>query len=290
MIQCFVKKNVIPAFKSLKEPRLLYVSKTEEDEGAQSRIMHSHEDYLEIILICSGSGEYLIGGEKRKVTKGDVIIYNSRVVHDEASDPDIPIRRYCCAIENIGIEGLRDNALIGDSETPIYASGEYDGAIEKIFETMYSLLTSGSNVAEEACHYLVLSLLSLTWEIIHHDDEKVGEDLEDVNVLGDRIKNYINAHFKEDLTLQMLADAMRISPYYLSHVFKKRTGYSPMQYVLRRRIGEAQTLLISTEHSITKIAGMVGYSNLSHFNAIFTKHVGLSPSKYRKNYIDTLNE
>ncbi|MCI9101301.1 MAG: helix-turn-helix transcriptional regulator [Lachnospiraceae bacterium] len=49
-------------------------------------------------------------------------------------------------------------------------------------------------------------------------------------------------------------------------------------------MGEAQTLLISTEHSITKIAQMVGYDSQSHFNQRFRQYVGISPGKFRKNY------
>lgn len=69
-----------------------------------------------------------------------------------------------------------------------------------------------------------------------------------------------------------MGEALHISPYYLSHVFKQMSGYSPVQYLLRRRIGEAQTLLITTDLSITRIAEMVGYDTQSYFNLRFTKN------------------
>ena len=89
----------------------------------------------------------------------------------------------------------------------------------------------------------------------------------------------------EPITLQSMGEALHISPYYLSHVFKQMSGYSPVQYLLRRRIGEAQTLLITTDFSITRIAEMVGYDTQSYFNLQFTKNVGMPPNKYRQNYI-----
>ena len=82
-----------------------------------------------------------------------------------------------------------------------------------------------------------------------------------------------------------MGEALHISPYYLSHVFKQMSGYSPVQYLLRRRIGEAQTLLITTDLSITRIAELVGYDTQSYFNLQFTKNVGMSPGKFRQNYI-----
>ena len=63
------------------------------------------------------------------------------------------------------------------------------------------------------------------------------------------------------------------------------SGYSPVQYLLRRRIGEAQTLLITTDLPITRIAEMVGYDTQSYFNLQFTKNVGMPPNKFRQNYI-----
>ena len=67
------------------------------------------------------------------------------------------------------------------------------------------------------------------------------------NAFAQRIKDYIDKHFADEFSLQQMADALHVSPYYLAHICKEVTGYSPLQYVLRRRIGEAQTLLITTD-------------------------------------------
>lgn len=108
--------------------------------------------------------------------------------------------------------------------------------------------------------------------------------------MGRRIKQFIDSHYMEPLTLQSMGEALHISPYYLSHIFKQMTGYSPVQYLLRRRIGEAQTLLITTDLPITRIAEMVGYDTQSYFNLQFTKNVGMPPQKYRKAYIVSADE
>ena len=94
----------------------------------------------------------------------------------------------------------------------------------------------------------------------------------------------------EPITLQSMGEALHISPYYLSHVFKQMSGYSPVQYLLRRRIGEAQTLLITTDLSITRIAEMVGYDTQSYFNLQFTKNVGMPPGKFRQSFQGTDGE
>ena len=85
----------------------------------------------------------------------------------------------------------------------------------------------------------------------------------------------------EDLTLEQLSKLFYISPYHLSHMFKSKTGYSLKQYILRRRIGEAQTLLTDTNQNIHSIATAIGFNDSLYFSRIFAKYIGLSPSQYR---------
>ena len=283
MIQCFVKKNYVPSFHLNREPRLIYVSKIGEEASVHPRVMHAHDDLVEIVLITGGGGEYSIGGVRHKVRRGDLAIYNSGVVHDELSGPDVLIGSYCCAVGGLHIEGLRENALISDKGSPVFHVEEPQCAmLENLLDLMFSELVNGQGGGEETCHHLLLALLTCCWHVTH--GALRGEECS-VNVLGTRIKKYIDAHYSEDISLQSISEHLNISPYYLSHVFKDMTGYSPLQYIVRRRIGEAQTLLISTDYPVTRIASMVGYDNPSHFNLLFAKNVGMTPRKYRKNYI-----
>lgn len=284
MLQYFIKKNFKPGFKSEEEPKLLYVSRIEEEDSVYPRVMHSHEDSVEIVLIYSGKGQYIVEGKSYNIKKGDLIIYNSGIIHDEPSGPNVKIGSFCCAVGDININGLRRNALVKDSEGPIFSSGVHFDAMMSVYELMFKELSLNSKCAEESCHYLMMTLLSLVWNIVHKKTEKSNEETIEIDLLAQRIKNYIDENYYEDISLQTISEALNISTYYLAHVFKKATGYSPLQYILRRRIGEAQTLLISTDLPATVIAAKVGYNNPSHFNLIFTKNVGMSPRKYRKNY------
>lgn len=284
-MQCFVKKAFKSSFDDNCLPRLLYVSKVEEDNSVYPRVMHSHESFVEIIFISKGRGGYCINGKMYNIKKGDVLIYNSGVLHDEISGPNTKIGSYCCAVSGIKIRGLRKNALIKDEENPILESGERFSTIYNIFDLIFSTLSKGYSGAEESCHYLTLSLLI---QVMHLVDKRRGfcdVQSEKPNVLGKRIQRYIDKHYADDINLQKIADDLNVSQYYMSHVFKNMIGYSPIQYLLRRRIGEAQTLLITTDYSVTRIASMVGYDNPSNFNIMFTKHVGMSPGNYRKKYI-----
>ena len=77
---------------------------------------------------------------------------------------------------------------------------------------------------------------------------------------------------------------LRVSEYYLAHVFKQEFGVPPMQYVMKRRIGEAQGILMHTETPIAEIADTLGFSSICHFNAMFKKYTGTPPGRFRQSF------
>ena len=132
---------------------------------------------------------------------------------------------------------------------------------------------------------MFLALLPLALSV--PADDRREKQTESV-VLVSRVGQYIAAHYAEPLTLDRIGEAMGLSPYHIAHVFKQITDSSPIQYVIRRRMGEAQNLLISTDFSAAQIAAMVGYDSATHFNSIFKKVVGLPPVQYRQWYLEMM--
>lgn len=285
-MQCFVKKDYVPTFENEKIPKLLYVCKAEENLTKLPCVMHMHEDCLEILYIKEGKGIHTIGGRQYHTQKGDILIFNSGVLHDERTNPEAGMSVYNCAATNIKFDGLRENCLIGDKEKPVLHSGKFSEDIENLFKMMHSQVVSDEKGSEGICHYLLLALIKIIRNQINKD---VEPEQNDEDILGIRIKKYIDQHYSEELTLESISNAVNISISYMSHVFKKTTGYAPMQYVMYRRIGKAQSLLLGTQFSATEIAMMVGYDNSNYFNTIFTKTVGMSPIKYRKQWVDKDN-
>ena len=95
---------------------------------------------------------------------------------------------------------------------------------------------------------------------------------------------YIRSNIGKPITLEDLAGVAQLSPYYFSHMFKRETGFAPMEYVINTRIEHAKSLLLRTTMPVADIAEEVGYSTTGSLTNVFVKKVGESPAQYRKSH------
>ena len=285
MLQHFMEEEISPLFSSKTRPQLYYMGKVLPEISSYPRIMHSHAGHVEISIIYSGTSRYLIGDRRQLIQPGDIIIYNSGVVHDELSSEDAQIGNYFFAVGNLEVPQLRPNALTADDVNPVFHIREGFDSIKALCETMLTHFEHPSVWSPHIVHYETQALLEIIWRVIHAEQET--QEPHPNYFLGRKIKAYIDAHYREPLTMRQISEALGMSESYISHVFKDMLGCPPMQYALRKKIGEAQTLLISTDYSITQIAQIVGFDAQSHFNKRFSSYVGISPGQFRKNYRTT---
>lgn len=96
-----------------------------------------------------------------------------------------------------------------------------------------------------------------------------------------RAKQFIHEHQGEDLSLGQVAKAVNTSTFYFCKMFKKATGVNFTDYLSRVRIEKAKNLLLNPNLRISEIAYEVGFQSLTHFNRVFKKIVGQSPTEYR---------
>ncbi|MDQ0204167.1 AraC family transcriptional regulator [Pectinatus haikarae] len=277
----FTKGKFNSIFKENTYPDLISVYQATGKYTEMPRAMHSHESTVELILITEGYGIHIIDGKKYYTEKGDLLILNAGVLHDESS-AGTNLCIATCALQNLSIRDFETNTLTGKNQNPILKTDKDFSEVKKLFFLMYNAVSMKDYSAEEYSNYLLRALLVLICGIIRKNSDH--DYTKDENKLAQKIKKYMDIHYTENLKLNMLAGYIHVNTYYLSHIFKKVYGQSPMQYVMRRRIGEAQTLLIDTRKNITDIAMTVGYNSQSYFNGIFVKITGLPPRKYRMLY------
>ena len=277
----FISTKYRPVFTGEAMPRLTTLYRAETLYTSMPRTMHRHEDVAEFILITEGSGIHIIDGQRYYTQKGDLLLIGQGVAHDESSPANRNLSIYSGAIRNLRLPELPAGQFLAQDVLPVQKTEELFPAFCHLLELMYRGAQGKGCHPEESINHLLCALLLLTME---ETSRSIVLPPEEHNLM-DAVRSRLDASYDETITLAALAREFHISSFHLAHAFKAAYGYAPLQYITRRRIGEAQTLLITTDLSITRIAEMVGYDTQSYFNLQFTKNVGMQPNKFRQNYI-----
>jgi AraC-like DNA-binding protein len=96
-----------------------------------------------------------------------------------------------------------------------------------------------------------------------------------------RVREFIEAHLEENISIQTLAGIAGLSMYHFARAFKKSEGMTPHEYLIQRRVRRAKDLLAGTDLPLSEIALASGFSDQSHCARRFREHVGVTPSSYR---------
>lgn len=112
----------------------------------------------------------------------------------------------------------------------------------------------------------------------HNIDIERGE----LSVSISRAMKFIEQHYHEPISLDIVADAVNLNPEYLSRMFKKEIGKTYSSFLAELRLTKAKKLLEDTNDQVQKIANSVGYFNVSYFSTLFKKEFGINPYEYRK--------
>lgn len=96
------------------------------------------------------------------------------------------------------------------------------------------------------------------------------------------VEQFIRQHYMEELSLDILADKVYLTPHYLSSIFSREKGIGINRYIKNIRMENAKGLLLDTNMKINDICKAVGYSNLSYFCKAFRNEYGVTPEKYRE--------
>ncbi len=158
-------------------------------------------------------------------------------------------------------------------------------AIMKIYPMIDTL------ASEKHGFYAAIKFLTILYEMSLFEDActlssssfaKIGIQSDSRRV--QKVQNYINDHYKEEIRLNTLADMVGMTPVSFSRFFKLRTGRSLSDYIIDIRLGFATRLLVDSTMSIAEICYECGFNNLSNFNRIFKKKKNCSPKEFRENY------
>lgn len=273
----------------LSAPKLLYICDLDTVEfSVTHRVTHMH-DHLELMYIYEGSGSIAVSEKEYAVQKGDLMIYNSGTMHDE-NPATSRLGAVCIGVSHLCLPQLPPNCLISSQHPPLIHCGKIADYLYQLFQSLITLMSSAMPGHETVSNYLMLTILSMSLELsrartsAETAKKTAVKKMTASSKICGRVKEYLQQNYTHELTLDMISEAVLVSPYHMSRVFKSETGCTPMQYAGRLRLGKAQTLLVHTPLSITDIAFQVGYNNSCSFNYAFRKMFGITPAEFRRLY------
>lgn len=254
--------------------------------------VHWHED-VEIMTILTGKMAYSINGGIVELHAGDTIFINARQLH-YSKDID---NTYCTYIITVihprllmsspEVESEYVLPIITDSSIPYILWRSEDPVSSKIMTITRELNTSHGNQFEitrcffELWHYvLACASVNITeFSPLHY--QHIGS-------LKDMI-GFIKENYTDHISLAKIAASGNTSKSSCNSIFKKYTGHTPNEYLIRYRLDKAMELLSSSDKTIGTISEMCGFASASYMTEQFVKTYNITPRDFRKGAVALSN-
>lgn len=240
-----------------------------------------HHDFLEISVLLEGESMYYFEKEPaKKIRAGSVMLFNPGVDHCELQPKGTCSHQLHIGFKNISLEGFKRNFF--PNKQPLLELGKYH---HQVLEKAWQLVRESSEERDEfqlMQKAVLMEMLVYILRGLNEDHINVVPYLSKSQRRQQQIVNYtvyyLENHYKEEITLEKLAQDQFLSPTYLSKIFKEATGVSPINYLIEIRLKRAKDMLKNDNLTIKEVASAVGYQDAYHFSKSFKKLYGVSPS------------
>jgi AraC-like DNA-binding protein len=262
-----------------------YVTLSSQTSGLKE---HYHNGY-ELIFITEGESHFMINDSNYTFCKNSLIFINNVEKH-KMYPLKTPYSRYMIIIDSNYLDSiLKEPALLSifkirpeDFKHGFKIKDEHVPLMKNLLEKLHKIYLD----KEVFWHIEFLSVLS-SFLVLNYREYADHFPIMNIGKLEQRIleiQQYIDKHFKQDITLESISTDFFIDKYYLSHSFKDITGFTVKQYILLKRIAYAKNQLYYTNHDITTIALDSGFNSQSNFIRLFKKKETITPLQFRKHY------
>ena len=258
-------------------------------KATESFPLHWHDE-IEISFVLSGELSLMLDGEDLAVKAGDVLFINSGDSHYfRPSDAEVITIIFSPDILS-GTAGS-DSIISGVRERLGRLSKTTEHWNAEAKEELISYIKELSALSKESFSYelmvrsIVFRIVAMITDETYNPISEKKTSVSEQSKVRDRIAavfSYIEAHYKDSISLPDAAEASGYVPTYFSRVFKSCTGMTFYDYLTIFRIRKAEIALVSTSSSIQSIATEAGFSSVKTFDRVFKEQTGISPLKFRK--------
>lgn len=248
--------------------------------------LHSHAFYE--LLYCRNTcgAEYLIGSERYRLQRGDLIFLPPGVSHRPLlpDTPSEPYKRYVLWISQDFMERYADLFPYQFTEKQAYPNMLRTGDT-KWAEPLLERFRVGVQETEQQADGWEAAVIGNTIMLLtlvkRATDDRISHVLQaEKPELLDRIMAYVETNYTHSITINETANAFYVSNSTISHLFKQKLGISFYRFVTQRRLIAAKNLIEKGGH-FEEIAAQVGFMDYSGFFRAFKQEYGISPRQYR---------
>lgn len=243
-----------------------------------------HHDFFEIYFLIAGDVTYLIDGKMVHVMPGDLLLISPRELHQVCIQPEMSAyERYVLWVDPSVIQRLStaqsDLSMgLSDFGHHLRMKPQDRSRVQTILETLHRE-ADAEDYGSDLLRQSLLTQLLVTVNRLASQQGPWTEEDNNTDQAVEQVMGYVNLHYSEPLTLDMLAERCYVSKYHLSREFNRKMGTSIYHYIQKKRLLIAQQLMDQGKRP-NEVYCLCGFNDYTCFYRAFKSEYGVSPREY----------
>lgn len=273
-------KRILYTASMFAKNNLFYLQETGELYALKQHTSRREElkSYL-FFIVLDGSGTLQYEDTSFAIEKGDCIFIDCKKRYSHKSSKDQLWHLKWVHFYGITIENIYEKYLLQGGR-PCFRTKELEN-YSLLLQELYNITNLDHQLRDMMIFEKLTGLLTLIMSE-NYRNETISPEMASAKAKLLDIKNYLDAHYTEKVTLSFLELNFYINKYYLTRLFKENFGISINNYLIQKRITEAKYQLRFTNKTIKIISHNCGMTDTSYFNRLFKKVEGITPGEFRK--------
>ena len=230
-------------------------------------------------VVTSGSGKLTYEDKVYELEQGDCVFVDCKKAYSHSTDLDLWkldwVHFYSSTMSSIYDKYLERGGK------PVFHVSDVSNFTALIHE-LYDLASSSDYIRDMRINEKLSNLLTLIMKESWNPDNKMTTSRKRLEL--ENIKNYLDEHYTEHISLEDLSNQFFINKFYLTKIFKDSYGITINNYLISKRITKAKQYLRFTDMTVDEIAQAIGISDVNYFCRMFKKVEGMSPTTYKKKW------
>jgi len=242
---------------------------------ADYRIDRSTLPFYVVEFVAAGEGTVVLQGREHPLQPGVAFAYAPREHHVIRNRADRPMTKYFAGFVGPEPARLLETTRLGRGH-PLRVRSI--GDVAEMFELMLREAAQGDAVSRRLCNALVLALLLKIEQTAH----PVGRARPGSVASYERIRRYIEEHHRDLRTIEEVAEACRVSPAYVSRLFRQFARLGAYQFLVRLKMNRAAEMLYDGGTMVKEVAADLGFADAFHFSRVFKRTYGVAPDDFAR--------